>query len=85
MSGECDQCGDHCLDCIGDIDEILNRTLREHVENAIIGLDGNMMCHYNDTKINSIEFNRGCVYAFSLCRGALEACLRLEDRKNEIH
>jgi hypothetical protein len=65
--------------------EILNKTLREHIENAITDIDNKMMSHYNDTKENSLEFNRGCVYAFALCKGSLEACLRLEDRKNEIY
>lgn len=115
MSGQCDQCGEHCLDCkygiqnLGcdppgtkikkgtykptvfmpipnisdDSKEILNKTFRQHIENAIAGLDGNMMCHYYDDKYNSKEFNAGCVYAFALAKGALEACLRLEDMKNE--
>ena len=83
MSGECQECGEHCLDCKCDIKEFFNKTLRDHVNDCIRGLDGNMMCHYHDDKYNSKEFNAGCVYAFTLCKGALEACLRLEDRKND--
>jgi hypothetical protein len=85
MSGECEKCGEHCLDCKCAISEILNKTLREHIEECIKGLDHNMMFHYkanDEADSKEWHYNHGCVYAFSLAKGALEACLRLEDRKN---
>ena len=83
MSGECDECGWHCLDCRCELKQFFNKTLRDHIDGCIRGLDGNMMCHYYNEKYNTKEFNAGCVYAFALAIGALEACLRLDKRRNE--
>lgn len=82
MSGECQKCGEHCLDC--KCSEKVN--LHEMIEDIISGLDSNMMKNYNiECEEGSKEwyYNHGCVYAFSVCIGILKGCLSLDGMKND--
>ena len=83
MSGECQKCGEHCLDCKCGIN-FTGANLHEMIEGVVSGLDSSMRQIYNtDCEAGSKEwhYNHGCVFAFSLCIGILETCLKLEDRK----
>jgi hypothetical protein len=67
------------------IQELLSRPLITKLKDMHRGILGNLECVLKDSEDcpDPIEYARmnGMVYAFTLCRGMIEAILRLEERK----
>jgi hypothetical protein len=92
MSGECDKCGEHCLNCKCGLQNILallpneKIELRELIKNVVSGLDSVAMQIYDkDCEEGSKEwhYNQGCAFSFSMCSNMFKTCLSLEDMKND--
>lgn len=70
-----------------DLIDMLNQSISKKLEGSILGLKGNIDIHLAMTNLSEIEHarNNGFIAGLNICKGMLEAILRLEEARKELN